>query len=365
MATAPILDTRSLNRALLDRQLLLRRRRLAPLAVLERLVGLQAQLPEPPYYGLWSRIEGFRPEDLARLVEGRAAVRIVLMRGTLHLVSAADGLAIRPLVQPVLDRSLQGAYGKRLAGVDLEALAAAARPLVEERPRTAAELGALLQPAWPESDPEALGSAARVVLPLVQVPPRGLWRRSGPSAHTTAELWLGRAPSAGSIDELALRYFGAFGPASVVDLQTWSGLTRLTEVVERLRPSLRVYRDDAGRELFDRADARLPAADVEAPPRFLAPFDNTLLSHADRTRILPAAWRTRVLTPNAVMPGTFLVDGFVAGTWKIATTAKRATLEITPFTPLDARDREALEEEAARLLDFAAGPGQARDLRFA
>ena len=361
----PVLGRRALNRALLARQGLLRRWTIPPVEAVERLVGMQAQAPDPPYVGLWTRLEGFRPDDLARLVEERAVVRIALMRSTIHLVTARDCLALRPLLQPVLDRGFRGAYGRRLEGMDTAALADAARALVEERPRTYADLGAALGERWPDRDPAALAAAARTLLPLVQVPPRGLWGRGGPAAHTTAEAWLGRPlDTTYPLDQVVLRYLAAFGPASVADAQTWSGLTRLKDAVERLRPGLLAFRDESGRELFDLPDAPRPDPDTPAPVRFMAEWDNVLLSHADRTRVMSEEHRRRIFTPNGIFPGTILVDGFVAGTWKIERSRGAATLRVEPFAPLAPDDEAALAAGGERLLDFAAAEAPAREVRF-
>ena len=245
--------------------MLLRRRKLPVEAAIEHLIGMQAQAPNPPYVGLCTRLENFHPDKLTRLILDRRAVRIALMRNTVHLVSAHDCLKLRPLVQPVIDRGLNAnrAHRAGVEGVDIEALSAAGRALLEERPRTAKELGVLLQERWPERDPASLARAIRHLVPLVQVPPRGVWGKSGPAAHTTAEAWLGRPLDRDpSLEEMVVRYLGAFGPASVKDAQTWSGLTRLGKVVDRLRPRLLSFRDEHGGELSDLADAPRPDPDV-------------------------------------------------------------------------------------------------------
>jgi hypothetical protein len=360
-----VLGARALNRALLARQGLLRRWTIPPAEAVERLVGMQSQAPDPPYVGLWTRLENFLPEELARLVEERAVVRVALMRSTIHLVTARDCLALRPLLQPVIERSFRGGFGRRLEGVDDAAMADAARALVEERPRTFAEIGAALGERWPDRDPSALAAAARTLLPLVQVPPRGLWRRSGPAAHTTAEAWLGRLlDPAPALDAMVLRYLAAFGPATVADAQTWSGLTRLKEAVERLRPGLRVFRDERGRELLDLPDAPRPDPDTPAPARFMAEWDNVLLSHADRSRMVPEEHRARIFTVNGVMPATILLDGFVAGTWKLERRRGAATLRVAPFAPPSPDDEAALAAEGERLLDFAAADATTREVRI-
>lgn len=355
------LSQRALNRALLERQLLLRRQDLPASETLERLVGMQAQAPNAPYVGLWSRLQGFRPDDLAGLITGRQAVRIALMRSTIHLVTARDCLALRPVVQPVLDRELNrsSTIGPRIDGLDLSALVAAGRALLDEEPRTPKELGRLLQQRWPERDAGALAYAMRNLAPLVQVPPRGVWGAGGQARYATAETWLGRPLEAEpSTEATVLRYLAAFGPASVKDAQTWSGLTGLRAVMKRLRPRLRVFRDERGRELFDLPETPRPDPDTPAPPRFLPEFDNLLLSHADRIRVIHEDDRRRMATRNGQLPGV------VRGSWQIRREAGAAVLVITPFEPLRADDRAALAEEGARLLAFAAEDAEAHDVRF-
>jgi hypothetical protein len=257
MATARSPDTlgpRALNRALLARQLLLARQRRTAREALEHLVGMQAQTPESPYYGLWSRLEGFQPAELADLIQRRRAVRLALMRSTIHLVTARDCLALRPVLEPVQQRNflIGSPYGRRLAGMDLAALVRAGRALLQESPRTVAELSALLRRRWPGRDGQAMAYAIRNSLAVVQVPPRGLWGEGGLARGTTAEHWLGRPlETARAPDRLLLRYLAAFGPASVRDMQAWSGLQALQEIVQRLRRRLRVFRDEKGTELFD------------------------------------------------------------------------------------------------------------------
>jgi hypothetical protein len=369
-----VLSRRALNRALLARQMLLRPPPLPAgtgraqhvIEMIEHLGGLQAQAPFPPYYGLWSRLAGFRPDDLAELLVSRQVVRIALMRGTIHLVSAGDCLALRPLIQPVMDRALATVFGKQLAGMDTGVLASAGRALVEEKPRTFSELGTLLSPQWPGHTPAALAQGVRALVPLVQVPPRAVWGAAGQALHTSAESWLERSldPSP-SPDAMVRRYLAAFGPASAADAQAWSGLTGLREVIDRLRPGLRTFRDENGRELFDLPDAPRPAPGTPAPVRFVAEFDNLILSHADRSRIISDHGRQRLYTRNGIFPGTVLVDGFVAGIWRITRSRGAATLTVEPFGPISPPDRQALSREAQRLLGFAA-PGAARhDIRFA
>ena len=366
-------NLRALNRALHARQMLLRPAPLpagpgraeAVIGMVEHLAGLQAQAPFPPYFGLWSRLAGFQPADLAELLVSRQVVRIALMRSTIHLVSARDCLTFRPLVQPMLDRSLPAIFGTQFAGLDAAALAAAGRALVDAQPRTFSELGGLLSPAWPGHAPTALAQGIRVLVPLVQVPPRAVWGAAGQARHTSAESWLARPldPSP-SVDVLVTRYLAAFGPATVADVQAGSGLTRLGEVVDRLRPGLRTFRDERGRELFDLPDAPRPGPDTPAPVRLVAEFDNLILSHADRARVVSDGNRLRLYTRNGIFPGTVLHDGFVAGVWRLTRSRRTAVLTVELFGSVPSRDRDAIGDEARRLLGFAAD-GDSHEIRFA
>jgi Winged helix DNA-binding domain len=369
-----VLSLQALNRALLDRQMLLQR---APLPdagtradrvieTVEHLVGLQAQAPFPPYYGLWSRLADFRPHELAELILSRQVVRIALMRGTIHLVSARDCLMLRPLVQPVLDRGLNAIFGRQIAGVDTAALAAAGRVLLEDRPRTFSELGVLLSEQWPGHAPNALAQAVRALVPLVQVPPRAIWGAAGQSAHTSAESWLGcPVDSNPPMERLVARYLAAFGPATVRDIQAWSGLTRLREPVEHLRPGLRIFRDEQGNELFDLPEAPRPDPATPAPVRLVAEFDNLVLSHADRTRVISEQNRKRLFTKNGIFPGTVLVDGFALGIWRIIRSRGAVALTIEMFEPIHGRNRDAIAREGECLLAFAAPDARGNDIRFA
>jgi hypothetical protein len=351
-----MLGRRALNRALLARQLLHERHQVEPLDALEHLVGMQAQAPLAPYVGLWSRLDRFRPETLSTAMLEKAAVRISLMRATIHLVTAHDALWLRPVLAPVLERGFGSSeFARRLASVDLSEVVAAGRDLLSARSLTSRELAAGLADRWPGVDRESLAYAVGYLVPLVHVPPCGVWGRTGPVRRTTLESWLGRPLDPDpSIDQLVLRYLAAYGPASVMDVQAWSGLTRLRGVLERLRPDLTTFTDEGGRELFDLPDAPRPDPDVPAAPRFLPEYDNVLIGHADRTRIIPAGRRIPLPPGNGGTRGTVLLDGVFAGEWRIVARDGGAVLSIGPFERIAAGDLAALHEEGAELLRFAA-----------
>jgi winged helix DNA-binding protein len=346
---------------LLERQWLLRRRA-APVAdAIEHLCGMQAQVPTSPYVGLWTRLEGFRPEGLADLITNRRAVRIALMRSTIHLVTARDCLRLRPLFQDFLERALYTGtpFGRGIEGMDEAGLVAAARTVLDERPRTLAELGSALHQRWPDRDPASLAYAVRHLVPLVQVPPRGVWGQSGATRCATAEAWLGRPLQARpSVEKLILRYLAAFGPATIADIQAWSGLRALRPIVDRLRPQLRSLTDAAGRQLLDVPDGALPDPGTPAPPRFLPEYDNLLLAHADRTRVVSETHR------SVIGFRTLLVDGMVGATWTIGRQSGEATLTIACLPPLRKAQRPAVEEEGTRLLAFLAPDAKRHEIRF-
>jgi Winged helix DNA-binding domain len=329
---------------------------------------MQGQAPRAPYIALWSRLAGFAPAELEALVEERQVVRAAgMLRTTIHLVSAADAIAMRPVLQGgVVERGFRSGspFARNLVGLPIEEVIALGRELLAERPRSTAELGRLLGERWPDRDAVSLAMAVRYLVPLVQVPPRGLWNRSAPPKFAVMEDWLGRPLAAETApDAFVLRYLAAFGPASVVDVATWSWLTEVRAVMDRLRPGLRVFRDEQGRELFDLPDGLLPDPEAPAPPRFLPEYDNVLLSHKDRTRITDRDRKVPWPAGDGGRMGTFLVDGFTAGTWRVDRVGGRATLAITPWTSIGQADRSAVETEAAGLLEFVA-PGHDHDVRW-
>ncbi|MGZ8605074.1 MAG: winged helix DNA-binding domain-containing protein [Actinomycetota bacterium] len=358
MSSPRVLTKRALNRALLERQMLLRRRRASALEAVERLVALQSQVPRDPYVALWSRVEGFRAETLSGALEERRAVRMTLLRGTLHLVTARDAVGFRVLVQPAIEGVIYGSspLRKAVGSVDMDELFAALGAWLEERPRKRSELVKEIAARWPDADADSLGYAM-YALPTVQVTPRGLWRRSGRSAFTTMQAWLGASPDpAADVETLLLRYLAAFGPATPADAQYWSGVPGLGEVFERLRPRLRTVRDEDGRELFDVPRAPLPDPDLPAPVRFLPEYDNLVIGHKDRSRLV-----TDVIPRwTEVGWGSVLVDGFGAARWRLFEAKAGSTLRIEPFRRLTPEERVDTREEAERLATFLAPESDVR-----
>ncbi len=364
-----VLSRRALNRATLARQLLLDRSDMSTVEAIEHLVGMQAQAPNAPYVGLWTRLVGYRTETLAELVSSRATVRTHLMRATVHLLTARDCLALRPVMQPVMDRAYQSSpFRKALSAapstVDLSVLASQGRTLLSGRALTRVELGRLLAERWPDVDPTALSYTATSLVPSVQVPPRGVWGASGPAAWQSIESWLGRPlEPEPSPAQAVLRYLAAFGPASIADIRAWSGLGGVRELVTGL--DLRTFRDESGARLLDLPDAPLPDPDSPAPARFLPEYDNLLLSHADRSRVIPDGRRPPLYPGNGARFGTFLVDGEHRGTWRIDRASDAASLVIEPFARLSTGDAEELAAEGTALLRFIAGTSPAGGVTFA
>jgi hypothetical protein len=357
-----VLSRRALNRSLLERQLLLRRVDLPAIDVIERLVGMQAQVPTDPYTALWSRVDRFRPQQLSTLIAERRAVRAVaLLRTTIHLVSARDALALRPLMQPVLERAWRySPFSKSIGGAEVQDVIKAGLELLAERPLVASELGKRLQERWPAADAQSLAYTIRYLVPVLQPPPRGLWGRGGLPHVETIERWLGQPMDPNpSIDEYVLRYLAAFGPATARDVGVWSWWTGIREVFDRLRPRLVTYRDEKGRELFDIPDAPFPDPDAPAPVRFLPEYDNIALSHDDRTRVTD-----RAFTEDVWLRGSVLVDGFIRGTWRHDMKHQESTLRIVLFDSLTPADRADVEAEAELLTAFLVPEARARQIRI-
>ncbi|NOK19667.1 winged helix DNA-binding domain-containing protein [Corallococcus carmarthensis] len=350
-----VLSTQALNRATLARQLLLTREKMTVPRAIEHLVGLQAQLARPPYLALWSRLQGFQRDQLTKLALKRQLARGTMMRGTLHLMTAKDYLRYRGLFQPLLAAALRSVLKERATALDLPALLATAKPFLDEQPRTFEEVRAHLLKHHVGGDERAMGFATRMMLPLIQVPEEGLeWGWPGNSGFTLAESWLGEKLSTDDdASPLVLRYLAAFGPATVADMQAWSGIKPLKDAFETVRGKLVEFRDEKKRALFDLPKAPRPPEDTPAPVRFLPDFDNLILSHADRTRFVPPEHRPLLSTKNLRVLNVFLVDGRTAGTWTTERKKGAATLVCNAFEPLKKPVRDALVQEGEALLRFS------------
>jgi hypothetical protein len=372
-AAAPVLSLRALNRAILERQMLLERAVRPAEAAIEQLVGMQAQVPSDPYTALWSRLVDFDPEELSGLIADRRVVRATaMMRTTIHLVTADDWLALRAVLQVVQERGFAtgSPFGKKLAGLDVDEVVRVGREAIDAKPRSLREIRTVLAAHWPDHDVDSLAYAVRYLVPLVQIPPRGLWRKGGQPVLATPEAWLGRSVGTETAPEaMILRYLAAFGPASVIDIQTWCWLTRLGPVVDRLRPQLRTFRDEAGRELFDIPDGPLPDPETPAPVRFLPTYDNLYLSHKDRSRVLGdmSEWLVSKSQFDAIFGGgSFSLDGFLAGGWRIerAKGSGVATIVLLPARRLTDVEEAMVAAEGARLVAFLAADATSRDVRI-
>lgn len=350
-----VLDARALNRATLARQLLLDRADLPVLDAVAHLCGLQAQEPQEPFVGLWSRLRAFEPAALDELLAGRRVVRTHLMRRTVHLMSAADVLAWRARHDAMLRQRVVGTYRRELDGIDLDELAAAGREVMADgEPRSMGELARTLTERWPAPGPRPLGELlVAALIPMVQLPPRGLWRAKAGVRNVPLSAWLGREvdpPSADGSDpvgqDLVRRYLAAYGPAATADLRAWSGLAGLPAAVAAVRHELVAFRDERGRELLDLPGAPRPDADTPAPVRFLPAFDNAILGYHDRGRIIDDADRGLSVAGARVV----LVDGRVAASW----TVEAGTVTVAPLRPFSRAENTEVAEEGQRLEAFLA-----------
>jgi DNA glycosylase AlkZ-like len=349
-----MLTARELGRATLARQLLLERHSLDVVDAVGRLGGMQAQEPGPPFMGLWSRLEGFDAEELAAAVDSREVVRATLMRGTVHLVTAKDYTRLASAVASALEGDMAKYLASRLEGVDVAALVDDGRAIFErEEAMSAAALRDALAKRHPEADVRAIAAVVRTSLPLVRVPDGGRWGFTPKAPFTDAERWIGR-PLRKRPDrtELVRRYLAAFGPASVRDAEAWLGGGGLGPVFEKLRPKLSAFRDEQRRELFDLPDAPRPTEDAPAPIRLLPEFDSVVLAHADRTRVISDEHRKSLTTKNLRVRATVLVDGRVAGYWKLEKKRGAAVIEIELLVRLRASDRKAVLAEAEAMARF-------------
>lgn len=350
---------RRLNRALLERQSLLERGDIAPLSAIERLAGMQSQIPNPPYIGLWTRLARFRKAELTSLLESRAVVRAPWIRSTLHLVSAADHQRFQAVIQPALARGLRSFFGARARDLDIPRLIEIALPFLEAETPAIGALRDELQRHFPQHNKEAMAYAVRSYLPLLQVPPSGTWGVGTRATYTTAANWLGEAQPS-DLATLFRRYLAAFGPASIMDFQTWCGMTSLKSQLAPVLKTLVAYRSEDGAQLFDLSDLPLPPEDAPAPIRLLPEYDNILIAHKNRARILPEQHRKKVFVSAGRVLGTVLINGFVGAIWRSRREKDRARLSINLFEAVNAAIQADIEAEGMRLLRFI--DEDARDL---
>ncbi|WP_406079415.1 winged helix DNA-binding domain-containing protein [Micromonospora sp. NBC_00858] len=348
-----VLGTRALNRATLARQFLLDRADLPVLDAVAHLGGLQAQEPQEPFVGLWSRLRAFDPAVLSDLLTQRRVVRTHLMRRTVHLLTADDTVAWRARHDAMLRQRVLGVYRAELDGVDLDELAAAARAVMaDDEPRSMTEIARALAERWPTPGPRALGEmVVAALVPMVQLPPRGLWRTRAGVRNVPLSSWLGREidpPAVEGSDPvgqmLVRRYLAAFGPAATADLRAWCGLAGLPTAVSAMREELVTFRDERGRQLIDLPDAPRPDPDTPAPVRFLPAFDNAILGYHDRSRVVDDAHRGLSVAGERAV----LVDGRVAATWSV----EAGTVIVTPLGRLSRADRTEVAEQGRALASF-------------
>lgn len=346
------LSVRRLNRTLLRRQLLGTRAGLSPAEAVARLLAVQAQEPNWVYAGLWSRLTGFARTDLERAATDRAVVRGPLLRGTQHLVTADDYAWLRPTLAPVLDRLSRASYYRDHTGdLDPAEIVAAAREVLGDGLVRRKDLADALLLRWPGRRGAVLAAAVEALSPVVHDPGTsafGSWWSRRSISVADAATWIGRPMSEPDLPRLVRRYLAAFGPAGVMDVQTFTGLTRLRPVLTAMRDELRVLHGPDGAELWDLPDAELADEDDPAPVRLVAAFDNAVLGHRDRTRILPEAHRTTVMPGYSMVHATVLVDGFVAGTW----TVEDGTVAVRALEPLTGAHRDEVLAEAAGMAAF-------------
>lgn len=344
------LSIRAVNRATLARQLLLERADVSVVEAVARLMGMQGQEPKHPYVGLWSRLEGFADADLTAAVQAREVVRATLLRGTLHLVTAADYLRFRNTISPVLEAGLR-MLGDRAVGLEAGKVVAAAEKLLAAEPMTFTEVRDALQKQFPEVNDRALGFTTRMLVPLVMFPADTRWGWTANSRFTPAADWLGSKPHGSAVpEELVVRFLEAFGPATPADFQTWSGLPKSKPYFDGLE--LEEFTDENGRTLYDVPGAPRPDPETAAPVRFLPEFDNLLLAYAKRERIIADEHRPAVFTKNLRVKSTYLVDGLVAGLWTAGKKRGVATLTLTPFGRTLKKTAAELEREGTALLRF-------------
>lgn len=340
------LTSRVLNRTLLQRQHLLERTDTPPEAMARHLVGLQAQENLPPYLSLAARLTSFDPYAVTAGLEDRSLVRLLVMRGTVHLLVADDALSLRQWTAPVHEREIRVSQSIGAAReVDREAFVAALSELLADGPQPQKALGTALAERFPDVAPTQLGQLARSAAPLVQCPPRGTWKGSGGVVYQFVERWLGRPLTKPDPQEIVRRYLAAYGPATAADVTAWSGVSRLGPVVKAMT-DLVVHEDEAGKPLYDVPDGELAEEDVPAPVRLLGQYDNVWLSHAGRDRVTTPESRTSWMGVNGGLASTVFADGMLVGLWRVADGRVEVLQTLRSLTR---RERSELDDEIARV----------------
>jgi hypothetical protein len=358
------LSNRQLNRATLARQMLLERSDMGIADATAFLLGLQGQVSEGPYQGLWSRLKDFRHEDVTALIVDRTLLRGSTMRSTLHLHTADDMIGIREFVQPVLERTWHGAFGKkRFGNNDKEKVRKAAVKLLDKSPMTSGELGKALQEKFPEGEALAKAVLVQVMEVLIQIPPTRIWGSGHAPISTRVQNWV-PGPYKRTIprETLVRRYLAAYGPASVNDMQAWCGMTKLGETFEALRPELVTFEGEDGRELFDLPDAPRPEAETHAPVRYLPLYDNVYLGFDNRRRMLEENDMKRVNMLREFKPAV-LIDGIVSAGWTIEEKKGDAVLTVEPYHKVSKAEVREAETEGLAFLKFMRPEANSWDVR--
>ena len=349
-----VLTRRDLNRALLERQFLLERKPLRAVQAVERLGGLQAQSTPIPYLSLWARLDGFERDELTKALTGRRLVKALLQRGTLHVAAPRTYWAMMTVRRNLAASLWPASYEARLPAARIAELARLVQVELDGRELTYKEVQALLEPhATKGVPPVFLWRRVQAYSDVIHVPPSGIWGYGGRGVYTAAAGKVrGATPGPEeAFDQVVRTYLAAFGPATKQDFGQWAGIPRMKPIAESLeRLSLRTFAGEDGKVLYDLPRAPLPDPETPAPPRLVPRFDNLVLSHADRSRILGDLAPSQIVTNNGLVHATILVDGLVAGTWQL----EQGRVVLEPFGKLAVETRRALKDEAERLEAFVA-----------
>jgi hypothetical protein len=340
------LTRRRLNRTLLHRQQLLERGVGSPVRLIERLVGLQAQESLPPYLSLAARIDGFDPREASTALAERRLVRLLTMRGTIHLLRPQDAAELRGWVQPRMEQELRTSQTVRsVRGLDRASFAEALRSVLADGPLPQRDLGVALHAFFPTAEATALAGLARLAAPLAQLPPRGCWKESGGVVYEYVDRWTGVPMADPDVPAIVRRYLAAFGPATAADVTAWSGVTKLGPVLAGMEDLVQ-HEDENGRVLLDLPDGPIADEDAVAPVRLLGTYDNVWLSHAARDRVTDPVKRRAWMGTNGGVGHVILVDGWLEGLWRIEDGRVQVRRLLRRLTR---SERAGLDEEISRV----------------